>query len=162
MIVGAAFLLGPATAASAQDASVSIEDFQFNPAAIEVDAGSTVTWTNNGEEPHTATADDGSFDSGTLQPGDTFSYTFDQEGEYPYLCEIHPSMTGTVTVTAGDGNGGGNNGTDDPTDPIDPTDPTDPGEQPLPETGAEVGAFVYLALVLIGAGALCVRLARLA
>lgn len=161
IIAGAAFLLGPAAAAWAQEASVSIEDFEFNPPATEVDAGTTVTWTNNGEVDHTATADDGSFDSGVMEPGATFSFTFDEEGEFPYICEIHPDMQGTITVLAAEDNGGGGNGddTDDPTDPADTTDP-DTDDETLPETGAEVGAFVYLGLAFVGTGLLCLRLER--
>jgi plastocyanin len=86
-------------AASAQDSAVSIVDFAFEPPAVSVTAGSTVTWTNSGAAPHTATSDSGAFDSGTLQPGASFSQTFDTPGTFGYLCTIHPSMTGTVTVT---------------------------------------------------------------
>ena len=155
--VGAAFLLGPAAAAWAQEASVSIEDFEFNPATSEVTAGTTLTWTNNGEVDHTATADDGTFDSGVIEPGGTYSFTFDEEGEFPYICEIHPNMQGTVTILAAEDNGGGGGDTDDPTDP---TDTTDEDDEALPETGAEVGAFVYLGLAFIGTGMLCLRLER--
>lgn len=160
-VAGAAFLLGPATAAWAQEASVSIEDLFFDPATIEVEVGTTVTWTNNGEVDHTATAEDDTFDSGIMEPGATYSFTFEQEGEYDYLCEVHPDMRGTVTVAAADDNGGGGNNGDDDTD--DPTDPgaTDTEDETLPQTGAEVGALVYLALALIGSGALFVLLARL-
>ena len=79
--------------------AVSIVDFAFQPASIEVPAGSTVTWTNTGAAPHTVTADDGAFDSGQLKPGATFSQTFTTPGTYTYHCEIHPQMTGTVVVT---------------------------------------------------------------
>jgi plastocyanin len=80
--------------------AVSIVDFAFQPASIEVPAGSTVTWTNAGAATHTATADDGTFDSGQLKPGANFSQTFTTPGTYTYHCEIHPQMTGTVVVTA--------------------------------------------------------------
>jgi plastocyanin len=79
--------------------AVSIVDFAFQPASIEVAAGSTVTWTNTGAAPHTVTADNGAFDSGQLKPGATFSQTFTTPGTYTYHCEIHPQMTGTVVVT---------------------------------------------------------------
>jgi len=86
----------------AQDgAAVNIVDFAFEPAAVEVPVGATVTWTNSGGAPHTATANDGAFNSGTLQPGGSFSNTFATAGSFPYFCEIHPQMTGTVTVTDG-------------------------------------------------------------
>ena len=81
--------------------AVSIKDFAFNPDKIEIEAGTTVTWTNEDSAPHTVTAtkgDDldaalsGLFDSGDLQQGDTFSYTFDKAGDYYYECTIHASM----------------------------------------------------------------------
>jgi len=78
--------------------SVSIEDFYFEPADGVIQPGDTVTWTNEGNHPHTVTADDGSFDSGTLQPGQSFSYTFRNPGTVAYHCTIHPSMTGSVSV----------------------------------------------------------------
>jgi plastocyanin len=83
----------------AQATMVTIQDFEFTPPTIEITAGSEVTWTNNGPSPHTATADDGStFDSGQLNAGDIFSHTFDTAGDFPYHCDFHPDMTGTVTV----------------------------------------------------------------
>jgi plastocyanin len=86
--------------ARAQAQAVAIVDFAFDPATLEVPVGTTVTWTNQGAAPHTVTADDGTFDSGTLQPGGTFSMTFDTPGTFTYHCEIHPSMTATIVVTA--------------------------------------------------------------
>ena len=166
VLAGAAFLLGTATAAWGQDASVSAIDNEFDPAEIDVSAGTTVTWTNEGESPHTVTASDGSFDSGNLDPGDTFSHTFDQAGEFSYVCQYHEAdgMVGAVTVTAEGGNGNGNgDGTgngDDTEDPTDEADETDTGDETLPQTGADVGAFLYLALAFIGAGVLCLRLER--
>ena len=78
--------------------AVAIKDFSFQPASISVAVGSTVTWTNNDTTGHTVTADDGSFDSGTVAPGATFSHTFDTAGTFTYHCNIHPSMTATITV----------------------------------------------------------------
>jgi plastocyanin len=78
--------------------SVSIEDFYFEPAEAAVQPGDTVTWTNEGARPHTVSADDGSFDSGTLQPGQSFSWTFEAPGTVAYHCEIHPSMMDSVSV----------------------------------------------------------------
>jgi plastocyanin len=79
-------------------AAVSIVDLTFEPPVIEVESGSSVTWTNDDSVPHTATANDGAFDSGVLMTGDAFSQTFDTPGSYDYSCAIHPSMTGTVVV----------------------------------------------------------------
>ena len=78
--------------------SVSIEDFYFEPADAAVEPGTTVMWINEGQAPHTVTADDGSFDSEVLNPGDTFMVTFLGSGTLTYHCEIHPFMTGSVTV----------------------------------------------------------------
>jgi plastocyanin len=90
---------GGLRAAHAQEgAAVSIVDFAFDPAAVEIPVGATVTWTNTGAVPHTATASDGTFDSGELAPGASFSHTFTAAGTFPYICQIHPQMTGTVTV----------------------------------------------------------------
>ena len=99
-----AALLFFAPAASAQDdMTVSIQDFSFNPGQITVAPGTTVTWTNEGPSPHTTTADDGSWDSGTLQQGEDFSFTFDEPGTYTYHCSIHPDMTASVKVSGGGG-----------------------------------------------------------
>jgi len=84
-------------------AAVSIVDFAFQPGSVEVAAGGTVTWTNTGQATHTVTADDGTFDSGQLAPGSSFSQTFDTAGTFTYHCAIHPQMTGTITVTGGGG-----------------------------------------------------------
>ena len=80
--------------------SVSIVDFAFTPKTITVPVGTTVRWTNNGNAPHTVTSTSSprAFDSGTLNPGDTFQHTFTTAGQFPYRCAIHPSMTGTVIV----------------------------------------------------------------
>jgi plastocyanin len=78
---------------------VRIENFAFAPANIVVDVGTTVTWTNDDVVPHTVTSDDGDeLDSELLNPGDTFSHTFDTPGEYRYHCTPHPNMQGLVTV----------------------------------------------------------------
>jgi plastocyanin len=101
-ILSMAALLVFAPAASAQDdMTVSIQDFSFNPGQITVAPGTTVTWTNEGPSPHTTTADDGSWDSGTLQQGEDFSFTFDEPGTYTYHCSIHPDMTASVKVSGG-------------------------------------------------------------
>lgn len=80
--------------------NISIKDFLFVEKNITVKAGTTVTWTNNDIAPHTVTSDTGSvLDSGNLSLGQSFSMTFNTPGTYNYHCAIHPSMTGTVTVT---------------------------------------------------------------
>jgi plastocyanin len=67
-----------------------------NPIAISV--GDTITWTNNDNESHTSTGDDGSWNSGSIAPGANFSRTFPSAGTFSYHCTIHPGMVGTVTV----------------------------------------------------------------
>jgi LPXTG-motif cell wall-anchored protein len=103
-ILTMAALLICAPAASAQeDMTVSIQDFSFDPGQISVAPGTKVTWVNEGQAPHTSTADDGSWDSGTLQPGDDFSFTFDKPGTYTYHCSVHPQMTASVKVSGSGG-----------------------------------------------------------
>ena len=78
--------------------AVAIKDFAFSPASLDIGIGTTVTWTNEDSTQHTATAGDGSFDSGALAQGDTFSQTFDTAGTFDYVCKIHPNMPVTVTT----------------------------------------------------------------
>jgi len=78
--------------------AVSIANFAFDPAELEVARGAEVTWTNDDQAPHTVTADGGEFDSGTLEPGDTFSVAVEGNGPVTYACMIHPEMTGTIVV----------------------------------------------------------------
>ena len=83
----------------ARPVAVAIADFAFAPPALTVPAGTTVTWTNDDPFGHSVVAGDDSFASGDLAAARTFEFTFDEPGEYPYICGIHPSMIGTVTVT---------------------------------------------------------------
>ena len=76
-----------------------IVDFAFTPATLTVARGSSVRWTNADGAPHTVTADDGSFASGTLAENATFTRAFRAAGTFAYFCTIHSSMTGTVVVT---------------------------------------------------------------
>ena len=71
----------------------------FSPNPVEVKVGETVTWINDDSGRHTVTSKDGVFDSGMMGKGQSFSFTFDKAGEYPYFCEPHPNMVGTVVVT---------------------------------------------------------------
>ena len=74
-------------------------DEGFVPSEIGVSSeGNIVSWTNDDSTEHTVTADDGSFDSGPLSPGDTFDNTFDKQGDFGYHCSIHPFMTGVIIV----------------------------------------------------------------
>jgi amicyanin len=93
----------PATAADSPapqgGTAVSITDFKFNPATLTVPVGTTVTWTNQDEEPHTIAAKDGSFHSPGMDTHGTYSFTFTTPGSFEYICSIHPFMTGSVVVT---------------------------------------------------------------
>ncbi|WP_223475788.1 cupredoxin domain-containing protein [Oricola indica] len=88
----------PAGAALAADHTVTISGFAFQPAAITVAAGDTITFVNEDGAPHTATAGDGSFDTGRLNKGDSASVTVASAGAIDYTCNFHSSMKGTVTV----------------------------------------------------------------
>jgi plastocyanin len=86
--------------AAPSDLAATIVDFAFQPTPTSIVAGSTVTWTNDGVAPHTVTATDGSFDSGLLSAGATFSRRFDRAGTFAFLCAVHPEMRGSIVVTA--------------------------------------------------------------
>jgi|SRR6188768_1462579 len=88
--------------AAARAEKVEIVDFAYDPDPVTVQVGGKVTWLNQDSAPHTATAEDGSFDTGTLEEGKLKSETFKQAGTYAYICEIHPDMHGTVEVVEKD------------------------------------------------------------
>src|SRR5690349_15771443 len=77
---------------------VQIVEFTYEPDPVVVQAGGKVIWQNEDTAPHTATADDGSFDTGIIEKGKLGSATFKQPGTFTYFCEIHPTMHGTVEV----------------------------------------------------------------
>lgn len=81
-----------------EPAEVQVLDFRFAPAQVEVAPGDSVTWTFAGDAPHTVTAVDDEFDSGILESGATFSFTFEEVGTHRYVCDLHPQMTGRVLV----------------------------------------------------------------
>jgi plastocyanin len=95
---------GGGTSVSIVPGSSSLTDTAFQPNPVQVSVGSTVTWTNDDAQPHTATSGqnatpDGTFDSGIMAPGATFEHTFTEAGEFPYFCLLHPNMVGTVSVS---------------------------------------------------------------
>jgi plastocyanin len=90
--------------------TVDIHDHAFNPVQLNVAPGTTVTFVNNDTEPHTATANDGLFDSGVLEPGSSFDVWLDGSGTVRYHCELHPDMQGSIVV----GEGGGAEGVNPP------------------------------------------------
>lgn len=85
-------------AAGSAKGQVTIAGFAFSPQNLDASVGDKVTWTNKDTTTHTVTSDDKVFDSGKLAPGKDFSFTFDKAGVYPYHCNIHSSMKGTITV----------------------------------------------------------------
>ena len=87
-------------------ASVSIKNMAFSPGSLSVKAGATVTWTNSDTTIHTVTADDGSFNSGNIAVGATYSKVFSSAGAFSYHCALHPEMTGKVVVTTATSGGG--------------------------------------------------------
>jgi len=83
-----------------RSAEVEIEDFSYRPDPVTIEEGGKVIWKNRDSVPHTATAADGSFDTGTIEEDKLKSETFKEPGTYEYVCSIHPQMHGTVEVVA--------------------------------------------------------------
>jgi plastocyanin len=91
-------MVAKAQQAPAAAMEVKIDNFSFGPAAITVPAGTTVTWINRDDIPHTVVSEDKVFKSKVLDTDEKFSYAFSKPGTYPYFCSIHPKMTGKVIV----------------------------------------------------------------
>jgi plastocyanin len=90
---------GSGGGAAAGGAEVTMQDIKFDPSNVTIDAGQTVTWTNDDSVGHDVTGDDfKSGDPGAMQNGDTFEHTFDTAGTFDYVCTVHPGMEGSVTV----------------------------------------------------------------
>jgi LPXTG-motif cell wall-anchored protein len=151
-------------ARAASPGSVTIKDFSFGPASVTVNAGESVTWTNQGPTKHSATAGDGSFDTGLLAKGKSASHTFGKAGTFAYVCSIHPNMHGTVRVVAassggGGGGGGSQTGSGNATSSGSTAAPgstasgssTSSGST-LPKTGADAAALALLGALMLGAG----------
>jgi plastocyanin len=104
LVAAASGLLGwsgfqdPSAAQTAEPTRIVVKNFMFQPTSATVKAGSTVTWTNMDEEPHTVVSSSGLFRSNGLDTKDTFSYKFDKAGTYTFVCSIHPQMVGTIIV----------------------------------------------------------------
>ncbi len=160
--------------ARAASGSVAMEDFRFSPATVTVAAGDSVTWTNRGEEIHTATGD--GFDTGEVASGNSGSVSFASAGNFSYACSIHPEMRGTVRVTGAsdgeDGAAGSPAGIESDDERSSSTGPAEgPGrdsapragsrEPTLPSTGLEAGLLGALGTALLALGiAARLRLAR--
>jgi plastocyanin len=92
---------GNSTASAQQKpatADVKVDNFSFGPGTLTVPVGTTVTWTNRDDIPHTVVSTEGAFKSKVLDTDEKFSFTFSKAGTYPYFCSIHPKMTGKVVV----------------------------------------------------------------
>ena len=98
----ATFFLFAATPARAEDVVVKIDNFTFGPQEVKVKSGTTVTWTNQDDIPHTVVSPN-NFRSKPLDSEDKFSFTFTTPGTYKYFCSLHPHMTGTIVVEAATG-----------------------------------------------------------
>jgi len=98
MLALASLALAPV--ASAADSSVDIAGFAFSPQSVTVKVGDTVTWANADAQTHTATADDGTFDTGSISGNTSKSVTVTKAGTFAYHCKVHPTMTATLVVEA--------------------------------------------------------------
>jgi plastocyanin len=98
LVSGTRGLAASAEQAQASSVEVKIDNFSFGPAALTVTVGTTVTWTNRDDIPHTVVSDDKVFKSKVLDTDEKFSFTFTKPGTYGYFCSIHPKMTGKVIV----------------------------------------------------------------
>ena len=152
----AGIILALTIGSPAYAASVSAGDNFYDPETVTVAVGETVTWTNVGQQPHTVTANDGSFDSSPscpedvttcMQSGDTYSQSFSEPGTIAYFCKVHgQSMSGTVVVQGG---------TDESPDPTDT-----PGELPATGPGNQIGTLAAIGAIFLVMGALGLWLFR--
>jgi plastocyanin len=101
-VLAAALFFFPMPALAA-DAAVKIDNFTFDPPRLVVKAGTTVTWQNNDDIPHTVVASGKGFRSKTLDTDDKYTFTFTTPGSYEYFCSLHPHMTGSIVVEAATG-----------------------------------------------------------
>jgi hypothetical protein len=140
-------------------------DYFFSAATVTVNVGDTVTWHNTGQAPHTATADDGSFDTGTINTGGSGSHTFNSPGTFSYICTIHPNMKGTVRVLSASGGGGGGGGGGGASSSSSGTSESSAVASPnaagtsstLPMTGMAVGALALVGAALLASGLIARR-----
>jgi len=106
LVTGLIFMAGakrtPAAGTSdnaVKTVEIKIDNFSFGPMTLTVSSGTTVTWINNDDVPHTVVSEDTkTFKSGALDTGDKFSYTFTKPGKYPYFCSVHPKMMAEIVV----------------------------------------------------------------
>jgi plastocyanin len=98
VLAGAGRLKADDAKSAGPAADVKIDNFSFTPQTITVAPGTTVTWTNRDDIPHTVVSSEGIFKSKVRDTDEKFSYTFTKAGTYGYFCSVHPKMTGTVVV----------------------------------------------------------------
>lgn len=153
-----------ATATAAASKRVTIKGFKYSPATASVHTGDTITWTNQDQAPHTATANDKSFDTGTINKGKSGSHKFTKAGTFSYICTVHPSMKGTVTVLGASsggtaaGSGGTNSGGSGSSGSNGSASSS--GGSGLPHTGLEIAVVVLIAALMMGSGTLLRQVAR--
>jgi plastocyanin len=99
-LAGVAFAAQASPAAVPAGPTIRIDNFVFGPEALTVSVGTTVTWINQDDIPHTVVADDKGFKSKVMDTDERFSFTFTKPGEYGYFCSLHPHMVGKVIVKA--------------------------------------------------------------
>lgn len=97
-VLGQANSQANATTSPAASVNATIDSFAFAPKELTVKAGSTVAWTNKDDTPHTVTSDNGAFGSPVMDTDQSFQFTFQEPGRFPYHCRLHPTMTGVVVV----------------------------------------------------------------
>jgi LPXTG-motif cell wall-anchored protein len=156
-------------AVAAASGSVTVADYSFAPATITISQGDTVTWTNNGPTPHSATATGGSFDTGIFPAGQSRSQTFNEAGSFSYFCTPHPQMKGTVVVQASQSGGtddetssggsGGDDTTGDGGTAGAEASQADDGPT-LPNTGGDAGPLLLLGALMLMLGVALDRRAR--
>ncbi len=152
---------GGVKARKAASARVNAGDFFFSAASVTIAVGDTVTWHNSGQAPHNATANDGSFGTGTIDPGGSASHTFNSPGSFSYICTIHPQMKGTVRVLSSSGGGGGGSAGSSSSGTSESSAVASPDaagtSTTLPMTGMAVGALALVGAALLASGLLVRR-----
>ncbi|MET0614521.1 MAG: cupredoxin family copper-binding protein [Thermoleophilaceae bacterium] len=145
-------------AIAAASGGVTIADFSFAPATLTISQGDTVTWVNNGPTPHSATANNGSFNTGILKAGQSASHTFAQAGTFSYFCQPHPFMKATIVVqaaqaggTSGGSTDSGATGSTGSSDTGATASQADSGPT-LPNTGGDSGPLLLLGGLLLVLG----------
>jgi len=153
-------------AIAAASGGVTIADFSFAPSTITINTGDTVTWTNNGPTPHSATANGGEFNTGILKAGQSGSHTFGSAGTFSYYCQPHPYMKATVVVQAaqtggGDTSGSGSGDTGGTSGGTAGAEAAQSDGGPaLPNTGSDAGALLLLGGLMLLLGAAVQRRSR--